>query len=67
MIRKASTELVKGGDFYYSPIKPFTSGRLAAMSHFSKFLIGVSPILIIMFGTLIAAAYVIRCRKKEKK
>ncbi len=36
------------------------------MSHFSQFLIGVSPILIIMFGTLIAAAYVIRCRKNEK-
>lgn len=37
------------------------------MSHFSQFLIGVSPILIIMFGTLIAAAYVIRRRKNEKK
>ncbi len=37
------------------------------MSHFSQFLLGVSPILIIMFGTLIAAAYVIRVRKKEKR
>jgi|TARA_R110000851_G_scaffold312679_1_gene473989 hypothetical protein len=67
VIRKDSAELVKEGVFYYSPIKPFTSGRLAAMNHFSQFLIGVSPILIIMFGTLIAAAYVIRRRKNEKK
>ncbi len=37
------------------------------MSHFTQFLIGVSPILIIMFGTLITAGYVIRRRKNEKK
>ena len=37
------------------------------MGELSRFLIGVSPILIIMFGTLIAAAYVLRRRKNEKK
>ena len=37
------------------------------MSELLRFLIGVSPILIIMFGTLIAAGYVIRRRKNEKK
>lgn len=36
------------------------------MSELSRFLVGVSPILIIMFGTLIAAGYVIWRRKNNK-
>jgi len=36
------------------------------MSDLLRFLIGISPILIIMFGTLIAAGYVVRRRKNKK-